>query len=66
MICGKIEEGNHYISLAKVQLKKSVTFSEFKLICNIPGTSQLNMALLIELDGDIGRFDNYKQVDAYL
>lgn len=24
------------------------------------------MALLIELDGDIGRFDNYKQVDAYL
>lgn len=62
MICDKFEENNHRIFLVKVQwIKKAAIFSEFKIICSIPWTGQLNTALLIGFAGNNCRFDNCKQ-----
>ena len=36
------------------------------MISSIPGTRQLNSALLLDFAVDISRFDNYKQLNAFL
>lgn len=65
--CDQITAANERIALVKKQLIRLATsLPEFKLICSIPGTGQLNTALLLGFTGNLKRFDNYKQLDAYL
>lgn len=65
--CDEIETYNQKIKQVKKQLIQVATTSElFKIICSIPGTGQLNTALLLGFAGDIRRFDNYKQLNAFL
>lgn len=40
--------------------------NDFKVISSIPGAGQLNSALLLGFTGDFTRFDNYKQLNAFL
>ena len=47
-------------------IKLAVSLDNFKIISSIPGTGQLNSALLLGFPGDISRFDNYKQLNAFL
>ena len=67
MLCDEIEGYNQRVALIKDQLiKKADSFPEFKLISSIPGAGQLNTALLMGFAGNIERFENYKQLNAYL
>ncbi|AWM74808.1 hypothetical protein DKL58_01830 [Lactobacillus kullabergensis] len=62
-----MEGYNQRVDLIKDQLiKKAASFAEFKLISSIPGVGQLNTVLLMGLAGNIERFENYKQLNAYL
>lgn len=40
--------------------------NDFKVISSIPRAGQLNSALLLGFTGDFTRFDNYKQLNAFL
>ena len=67
MLWDEIEGYNQRVDLIKDQLiKKAASFAEFKLISSIPGVGQLNTVLLMGLAGNIERFENYKQLNAYL
>ncbi|KRM37472.1 transposase [Lactobacillus hamsteri DSM 5661 = JCM 6256] len=65
--CDEIQQYNKTINWTKKKLiRLASSLENFKIICSIPGTGQLNTSLLLGLAGDISRFDNYKQLNAYL
>ena len=65
--CDEIESYNKEIAYIQNKLiKTAVGLDDFKVISSIPGTGQLNSALLLGFTGDIARFDNYKQLNAFL
>lgn len=65
--CDEIESYNKEIAYIQNKLiKTAVGLDDFKVISSIPGAGQLNSALLLGFTGDIARFDNYKQLNAFL
>lgn len=40
--------------------------NDFKVVSSIPGAGQLNSALLLGFTSNLTRFDNYKQLNAFL
>ncbi|MDB6231081.1 transposase, partial [Lactobacillus amylovorus] len=65
--CDEIESYNKEIAYIQSKLiKTAVGLDDFKVISSIPGAGQLNSALLLGFTGDIARFDNYKQLNAFL
>ncbi|WP_156405848.1 transposase, partial [Lactobacillus amylovorus] len=65
--CDEIESYNKEITYIQNKLiKTAVGLDDFKVISSIPGAGQLNSALLLGFTGDIARFDNYKQLNAFL
>lgn len=65
--CDQIEELNRRLNQAQNKLTRSaVSLNEYQYICSIPGIGQLNAALLLGYLGDLHRFQNYKQINAYV
>ncbi|WP_227028468.1 transposase [Lactobacillus helveticus] len=65
--CDEIESYNKKIAYLQSKLiKTAVSLNNFKVISSIPGAGQLNSALLLGFTGDLARFDNYKQLNAFL
>ena len=65
--CDEIENYNKEIAYIQNKLiKTAASLDNFKFISSIPGAGQLNSALLLGFAGDISRFDNYKQLNAFL
>ena len=65
--CDEIESYNKEIAyIQKWLIKRAIGLNDFKVISSIPGAGQLNSALLLGFTGDLTRFDNYKQLNAFL
>ncbi|WP_236253598.1 transposase [Lactobacillus ultunensis] len=65
--CNEVENYNKEITYIQNRLIKiAVSLNNFKIISSIPGAGQLNSALLLGFTGDLARFDNYKQLNAFL
>ena len=65
--CDEIENYNKEIAYIQSRLiKTAIGLNDFKVISSIPGADQVNSALLLGVSGDLARFDNYKQLNAFL
>lgn len=65
--CDEIGNYNKEIAYIRSRLiKAAVGLNDFKVISSIPGSGQLNSALLLGFTGDLACFDNYKHLNAFL
>lgn len=47
-------------------VKQATNTREYSVICSIPGTGQINSALFLGFVGNLNRFSNYKQLNAFI
>lgn len=65
--CDEIEDYNHRIENVKYELiKRAAVKPEYSILCSIPGSGQLNLALLLGFVGNLNRFKTYKKLNAFV
>lgn len=47
-------------------VKQATNTREYSVICSIPSTGQINSALFLGFVGNLNRFSNYKQLNAFI